>query len=73
MDKVVSGRQLAICAPPPASDAGIENQSKRGNSDDFFISELWRLLDTCNYTTDFSPYTIGQDARKQARIKKLKF
>ena len=71
MVKVVSGRQLTICTPPPASDAGLEeDRNTRSNSDDLFISDLWRLLDTSN--SIFS-LPIGQDSRKQARIKKSKF
>lgn len=31
----------------------------RSNSDDFFISELWRLLDSNNYTTDLFPHWPG--------------
>lgn len=38
----------------------VRKTDTRSNSDDFFISELWRLLDTNNYTTDFSPYPLAR-------------
>lgn len=38
----------------------VRKTGPRSNSDDFFISELWRLLDANNSTTDFSPHPLAR-------------
>lgn len=69
------GRQLLICTPLQASDAMIERKNyMRGTSIDLFISELWMLLDTNHSTTDhFVSLPIGQDSRRQDRIKQAMY